>query len=217
MPNLATMLPAIIGVIVGAILTFFLGRLNYRRQIKMDLHIQRYKEGSEFVDALSRLIDRRYYYAQRLLWALESRDLEKVSNADKHYYAAVDEWNTSLRSNWNRTRLLVGIDFANQFLDYADESRTVTESLHYHFVAVHKIRQAVRGETISIDEAQAEIHNVGWHSWYFLEAVSSEFAQRATQLELLSTPKPHRLTPRLTTSGLSNHQAQPSRHSGQLS
>lgn len=194
--NIFSILPGVVGVIVGAVLTFYFGRTNHNRQVRLELHIQRYREGTAFIESLSRAIDKRCFLSQRFIWALETNDSAKIAKAEEEYMNEHMEWNINRGANWNKIRLLIGAQFAKEFLDYGDDNVDISESssLHYHFIRVHRYIRAVQNGTLDIQTASTEVVALSWHCWYFLEKITTEFATRASQLELLTVPSSHQST-----------------------
>jgi hypothetical protein len=139
--------------ILGGLFGYYLNRAAFKRQARLDLLKQRYQEGIAFLDDLSSQGDRRFFMLQRLLWAVDEQQPERLSRIETEYFQTVLDWNTALRSHCNKARLLVGQDFADEILDYADDHRPDDpRSLHYHFVKVHKdIHAAESGDLRSAD------------------------------------------------------------------
>jgi hypothetical protein len=110
--------------VVGGLFAYVFQWLSWRRQVRIDLFRQRYIEGTQLLEHLSSLVDRRYFRLQRLVWSLAGdAPQEKIEQREKEYFETVVEWNEKLRSIHNRLRLLVGDSIALQFLDYADDYR----------------------------------------------------------------------------------------------
>lgn len=95
----------------GALWNFFLNKSSWERQSKQELHRNIYKEGTQFFDDLSVLIGKRFFFLQRYLWAIESKEQEKIEEREKEYYEIVKEWNSKFWLNRNKIRILIGEQF----------------------------------------------------------------------------------------------------------
>lgn len=176
--------------VLGGLLTYAFQRLSWRRQAKLELYSQRYKDGNEFLDRLSSLIDRRYFALARLLWAVQEREpADKLAPREREYFETVVEWNNNLRAMHNRVRILVGEEKALAFLDYEDDYRQDSPgSLHYRFVLAHRALMAAKKDPASFGQAQLEADKLNWCLSSFLFDVTTVFAERANSLELLQFP-----------------------------
>src|SRR5262245_32401619 len=56
--------------VVGGFLAYIFQWLSWRRQVRIDLFRQRYVEGTQLLEQLSSIIDKRYFRLQRLMWAV---------------------------------------------------------------------------------------------------------------------------------------------------
>ena len=194
---LAGLVGGALGSSVGASLTFFYNRANFNRQARLELVKQRYQEGIALLEFVSSLVDRRFYYLQRLVWASGDGDAARIERIEKEYFQTVSDWNTSLRTCRNKMRLLVGPRFADRFLDYRDDHRgDHPDSLHYHFVLVH--RRVRAAQQLPADALlQDAVDQLNWHCSDFLEELTTEFAGRAVGLHLLDVPPVQLLRPRM--------------------
>jgi hypothetical protein len=176
--------------VLGGLVTYAFQRLSWRRQAKLELYSQRYRDGNEFLDRLSSLIDRRYYALMRLLWAVqESAPPETYDEREQAYFKTVIGWNNNLRAMHNRVRILVGEEKALAFLDYEDDYRQDDpRSLHYRFVAAHRALMAAKTDPEALDRAQSEADRLNWCLSSFLYDVTTVFAERANSLALLQFP-----------------------------
>lgn len=176
--------------VLGGLLTYAFQRLSWRRQAKLELYSQRYRDGNEFLDRLSSLIDRRYFALVRLLWAVqENASSDKYATRERAYFKTVVEWNDNLRAMHNRVRILVGEEKALAFLDYEDDYRQDDpRSLHYRFVAAHRALTAAKDDRAVVDKAQLEANKLNWCLSSFLFDVTTVFAERANSLALLQFP-----------------------------
>jgi len=175
--------------VVGGVLAYVFQWLSWRRQVRIDLFRQRYVEGTELLEQLSSMVDRRYFRLQRLIWAIEEGALpEKIAQREKEYFDAVVEWNEKLRSIHNRLRLLVGDSVALQFLDYADDYRQQDpQSLHYRFVKAHQAVLKAKDNRTNTASAKEEVDRLNWSVSRFAYDVTTVFMARASSLELLRT------------------------------
>lgn len=180
----------VLTTVLGGLLTYLFQRLSWKRQATLDLYRERYKEGTEFLERLSSLIDRRYFALQRFIWALEeAADEKRLSEREADYFQTVLEWNTSLRSIHNRIRLLIGEEQALDFLDYGDDYRPDQPlSLHYRFVLAHRAVMTARRDRAGLATALQEVDRLNWKLSSFLYDVTSLFTERAGNLTLLHMP-----------------------------
>jgi hypothetical protein len=176
--------------IAGAVLSNKLQRASWDRQTRLDLFKKRYEEGIQFLDSLSSLIGRRFFALQRLLWAMKHPDKYDLPETGRNYFEIVCEWNTHLRANRNKVRLLIGHEEANDFLDFGDEARLDTpQSIHYIIRKAHNTVIDVRDNKFDIDEAQLEVHKANVACTRFMERITDNFLVRATNLDLLQVPQ----------------------------
>lgn len=178
--------------LLGGVLAYLFQALSWKRQAKLDLFQQRYKEGTEFLERLSGLIDRRYFGLQRFFWAIESNaTAAKRATREREYFQTVVEWNHNLRSAHNRVRILIGEKEALAFLDYGDDFRPDDDpqSLHYKFVKAHKYVTAAKSDPSLVPEAKRAVDQLNWALSGFLYDVTTLFTQRAGSLSLLKPPR----------------------------
>lgn len=173
--------------LLGGWLGYLVQALSWKRQAKLDLFQQRYKEGTEFLERLSVLIDRRYFGLQRLFWAIESNvEAKKLAVREREYFQTVVEWNHNLRSAHNRIRILIGENEALAFLDYGDDFRLDDpRSLHYRFVKAHRAVTAAKSDPSLVLVAERAVYQLNWALSGFLYDVTTLFTQRASSLSLL--------------------------------
>ncbi len=170
--------------ILGGSLSWWFQHLSWERETRFELYSKRYDEGIIFLEDLSNLTDRRLYWLQQWLWAIEGKG--KLEEIESEYFKVGDEWNTRLRTNRNKIRLLIGERYANDFLHLANESKmNKTESIHSFFVKVHLLVLDVRAKRIKAAEAQLEISNLNRTCTKFLEELTNAFLKRASALQLL--------------------------------
>ena len=179
--------------VAGGILASLFQWLSWRREVRIDLYRQRYAEGTELLEQLSSIIDRRYFRMQQLMWAIaDPASQEKVATREAEYFAIVVEWNERLRSVHNNLRLLVGDAVALQFLDYADDYRQDDpESLHYGFVKAHRAVMRAKEDPNQVEAARAEVDRLNWRVSRFAYDATTLFVSRASSLTLLRTA-PHK-------------------------
>src|ERR1044072_5574104 len=176
--------------IAGAALSNKLQKASWERQTRLDLFKKRYEEGIQFLDSLSTLIGKRFFELQRLLWAMKHPDRYDLAEAGKSYFATVCEWNTHLRANRNKVRLLIGRDEANHFLDFRDEERLENpQSIHYIIRKAHNVVMDARDHKCDMAEAQQEVHRANVACTGFMERITDNFLVRATNLDLLQVPQ----------------------------
>jgi hypothetical protein len=180
----------VLTTVAGGLLTFVFQWMSWRRQAMIDLHRQRYTEGTKLLKDLCGLIDRRFYALQRLTWAVsDNPDDPSVKEREKEYFQTVIEWNQNLRSMHNLIRLLVGDEQATAFLDYADDYRMQDpQSLHYRFVAAHRAVLKARQDRELIAPAEELVRRVNHALSNFLYDITTLFTQRAETLALLKIP-----------------------------
>jgi hypothetical protein len=177
--------------LVGGVLTVLFQQYSWKRQARLDLYRQRYKDGTELLARVSSLIDRRYFALQRLIWAIDGRVAPmNLAQKEKDYFAIVIEWNGSLRALHNSIRLLIGEREALAFLDYEDDNRPVDpQSLHYRFVVAHRAVMHAKSDPAFAASARQQVDRLNWSLSSFLYDVTTIFATRAGTLELLANPE----------------------------
>ena len=175
--------------VLGGFVGYLLNQRSWQIETKYSLNRIRYDEGFKFLDGLSDEIGRRFYLLQRLLWAIEESDNGKASDREKEYFTSVVEWNSSFWRNRNNIRLLVSEEQANAFLNYSDDSAgDQPRSLHYKFVAAHRAVMNAKASRELLPQASKQIEELNWKSSVFLERLTTEFMQRAIELQLLEVP-----------------------------
>jgi hypothetical protein len=180
----------VLSSLLGGLVAYLFQQLSWRRQAKLDLYGQRYRDGNEFLDRLSSRIDRRYFALKRLLWAVEE-DAEpgKLAARERAYFKTVIEWNNNLRAMHNRVRLVIGEAEALAFLDYEDDYRQEDpRSLHYQFLLAHRALMQAKADRSLLDVARREADRLNWTLSSFLYDVTTLFAARANSLALLRVP-----------------------------
>lgn len=175
--------------VVGGLFARSLQERSWKRQTQVNLFRRRYEEGIQFLDEISKLIGRRSFALQRLLWSLDNRNDEQVARLQQENDRAVIAWNVNRYNNRNKIRLLVGDRQANEFLDYRDDlSPDSPASLHYTFVKVHRLVMRTRHGEVPTAEAQRELDVLNTRCSAFLESLTADFAARANALQLLRLP-----------------------------
>ena len=175
--------------LLGGMWGYVLKRRSWIEETRHSLYQARYEEGSKFLDELSELIGRRFYLLQRLLWAFEEQDAERIKICEVAYFDAVNDWNTLFWRNRNKIRLLVGEEQANAFLDYGDDYLgDRAQSLHYKFVLAHRKVIAAKAGAREFNEARRQVVELNWKCSVFLERLTSTFVERANELRLLEVP-----------------------------
>lgn len=178
---------------------YALQRLSWRRQARLDLHKQRYLEGSQLLEEVSSLADRRYFRLQRLVWAIsDNATADKLTEREREYFETVVEWNERLRSIHNRIRLLIGEKEALEFLDYDDEGRDEVKSMHYRFVRAHRIVLRAKEDSTVVSDAREVVDRLNWTVSRMAYDLTTLFMSRATSMALL---KPAALDGIATTDG----------------
>ena len=91
--------------------------------------------------------------------------------------------------NRNKIRLLVNEKQANSFLNYSDDNAGDNPtSLHYKFVTAHRAVLNAKASPQLSPIANKQVEELNWKASVFLERLTTEFLQRATQLQLLEVP-----------------------------
>jgi len=177
----------ILTTILGGALAYLFQSLSWRRQVKLDLFRQRYMDGTQLLEQLASMVDKRYWRLQRLVWVIAGgASPEKVAMREKEYFETVVEWNEKLRSVHNRLRLLVGEAEALQFLDYADDYRQEDPvSLHYRFVKAHRVVLQAKEDVSLAPVAKEEVDRLNWSVSRFAFDTTTLFMERASSLALL--------------------------------
>jgi hypothetical protein len=172
--------------VAEGILTYYIQKRSWNRQTKLDLYKRKYDEGIKFLDELSELIGNRLFFLQKLLWAINDNDTERIANIEKAYFPIVDAWNNRYYKNRNKIRLLVNEGSADSFLSYADDNKgDAPNSLHYKFVIAHRKVMASKTDRPILSPAGEKVRYLNYACSAFLENVTSEFTRRAEKLELL--------------------------------
>ena len=180
----------VLTTLAGGFISMLLKKALWQRQTRIDLYRKRYEEGTRFLDSLSQSIGTRFFALQRFLWAIGEVDDEKLKEIEASYFLTVRRWNSTYWTNRNKIRLLVGDQFAADFLDYRDDYRLeAPESLHYHFVKAHRYVMGVRKEKHTAQEAQKVVDTLNWVCSTILERLTTEFSRKAISLELLKLPE----------------------------
>ena len=180
-------------------------RLSWQRQVRLDLFRQRYAEGTQLLEQLSSMVDKRYFRLQRLIWSIaDGSPQETISTREHEYFEAVVEWNEKLESVHNRLRLLVGESVALQFLDYADDCRPDDpQSLHYRFVKAHRAVLKAKDDLPLALSAKQEVDSLNSAVSRFAFDTTTLFMARASALALLRAPSsPTEQSKARQTSGL---------------
>jgi hypothetical protein len=185
--------PILVGFVLTTVIGGFFGAwlqgTAWERQTQAALFQKRYEEGTKFLDDLSDLIGKRYFFLQRLVWRMEDPELGDVEKAFQEYDEVVKDWNVRLRTFRNKARLLIGEEFASLFLDYADDgNQEQPRSLHYRFVKAHRMMLAAKEGKIKAEEADQEVGNLNDVISLVIEQFATEFLNRARKLELLEVP-----------------------------
>jgi len=172
--------------VAGGVLAYLFQWFSWRRQARIDLFRQRYADGTQLLEQVSSMVDKRYFRLQRLIWAIGDSALpEKIAAIEQEYFDSVMEWNDKLRSVHNRLRLLVGDKKALQFLNYADDHRPdEPQSLHYSFAKAHRAVMRAKDDRAFAPEAMAEVDRLNWRVSQFAFDVTTLFMARASALEL---------------------------------
>jgi hypothetical protein len=180
----------VLTTVIGGVLAYLFQSLSWRRQVRIDLFRQRYVEGTQLLEQVSSMVDKRYFRLQRLLWVISDHaPPEKIAEREKEYFEAVVEWNEKLRSIHNRLRLLVDDSAALQFLDYGDDYRQeAPQSLHYRFVKAHRAVLKAKDDSALATSAKEEVDRLNWSLSRFAYDVTTLFMARASSLQLLRAP-----------------------------
>ncbi|MCW3061571.1 MAG: hypothetical protein JWQ02_3392 [Capsulimonas sp.] len=176
----------VLTTVLGSLITYFVQRISWQRQSRLELFRQRTKDGTDLLERLSSMIDRRAYRLQRLLWAIEeNRNYKTIAEREREYYEVVIEWNENLRSMHNGIRLLIGEDEAVSFLEYEDDFRESPQSLHYMFVVAHRAVLYAKKNPDAVFKARQAVDEVFWKLADFLYDATTVFTKRSSSLHLL--------------------------------
>jgi hypothetical protein len=179
----------ILTTIAGGVITFIFQQLSWRKEMRINLYQQKYRDGIELLAKLSTMVDTRFFALQRFTWALQERDENRIAAREKEYFESVVQWNQSLRSMHNGLRLLVGEEEALGFLDYADDQRQEQpSSLHYQFVAAHRTVMKAKANPNEVRLAEDIVERLNWSLSRFISGITTEFDRRAETLSLLRVP-----------------------------
>ena len=188
----------------GGLISSWLQRESWHRQTRVDLFRERYAEGAQFLDDLSKQMGTRWFQMQRYLWAIEDANNDKLGEIEADYFKTVAEWNATFWMNRNKVRLLVGepqakqfLDYesvgdtrAIQFLDYEDDRRPTNPcSIHYRFKEAHAYVLAAKQGGTAPERAQAKVDSLNLACTDFLEALTTDYLKRTASLQLLKLPE----------------------------
>ena len=186
---LLLLLGFVLSSLLGGLWAFILKRRSWAEETRHALYQARFTEGSKFLDDLSELIGRRFFLLQRLWWAIEEQDEEKVSACEKAYFPVVEQWNAQFWKNRNKIRLLVGEKQASSFLNYDDDhAGDEPQSLHYKFVIAHRKVMAAKRDRAKVSSAAKYVTELNWKCSVFVEQLTAVFVSRAASLQLLEPP-----------------------------
>lgn len=186
---LLLLLGFVLSSLLGGLWAFILKRRSWAEETRHALYQARFSEGSKFLDDLSELIGCRFFLLQRLWWAIEEQDDEKVTACEKAYFPVVEQWNAQFWKNRNKIRLLVGERQASSFLDYDDDhAGDEPQSLHYKFVIAHRKVMAAKRDRAEVSAAAKHVTELNWKCSVFLEQLTAVFVSRAASLQLLEPP-----------------------------
>ena len=146
------------------------------------------------MDDLAKLIGKRYFAIQQLLWVIQFNQKEGYNDIDQSFREITEEWNTVLRLNRAKIRLLIGESQASEFLNYEDDTRLETpQSLHYSFVRAHQLVVDVGRKKVAIQDAQRAVSHLNYMCSNYLEKLTNDFLSRASSLELLAPASSRRM------------------------
>lgn len=180
-------------LLVGFLLTTGVGTYFQvsasKRQAKRQLQIERYAEGTKFLNDLSELAGTRFFGLQRWLWAIKNPSSNDIGDERNSYFECVRLWNQRTWANRATLRLLVGEAQAELFLDYGDDERgDQPRSLHYLFHRAHQsVLDAERG-LFEPDKAQVILDDLSRRWSQYFDGATSHFLRRAVSLQLLEVP-----------------------------
>jgi hypothetical protein len=174
----------VLTTILGGLLSWWFQHLSWERETRLELYSKRYDEGVNFLEDISKLTEKRLYWLQQWLWAIEGRG--KLDEIEIEYFKVADEWNVRLRTTRSKIRLLIGEQYANDFLYYEDEAKMVkTKGIHSFFVKAHLLVLDVKAKRAKATEAQQEIDRLNRACTTFLEKLTNVFLKKASSLKLL--------------------------------
>lgn len=175
--------------VAGTLLTRVLQDRAWHRQTRVDLFRKRHEQGVDLLDQVSRLIGARTFTLQRLIWALSDGDQAAIKTWQSASGKIVFRWNVNRWNIRNKIRLLLGEPQATAFLDDRDYHYPETPaSIHYRFVRAHQYAIDAQQGRISVAVAQEELDVLQRICALFLEALTTEFTERANALDLLKEP-----------------------------
>lgn len=176
----------LMGSLAGGFVTFFFQNKRWEREVRLELHRKKYDEGVAFLDELSELIAKRFYYLQRIIWAISEGNQKLLDKYEPIYFEIVDQWNCKLYKNRTKLRLLLDEEMADSFLDYSDDKHLEQpKSLHYRFVLAHKKMKAAKQYNEMTEEVENATKQLNHNCSRFVEKVTIAFASKAKKLELL--------------------------------
>jgi hypothetical protein len=167
---------------------------TWEREKRFELLKRRLDAGTEFLDRLSDLMNRRVFGLQRFVWAVESGAISEAGRIWPEYYQTVIEWNRELNANRSRVLRLVGDAEARDFLEYGDEQRPFNPtSIHGRFKLAHDRAKSLRdcmakncpNKATLLQATQEALRELDIATDSFVERSTETFLNNMEQMELL--------------------------------
>ena len=186
----------IIGFILTSVAGTYLNNLyqqaTWEREKRFEILTRNLDEGTKFIEKLSDLMNRRFFGLQRVIWAAESKDKNKLLKIWDDYYGSVIEWNQQLNANHSRIERLSDVQLANYFMLAGDEFNGDNPlSIHGKFRIAHQrvllVRKCVLSNCDNIDEkisfAHSALTNLDINIDKFIFLFTDVFVRQAEKLE----------------------------------
>ena len=188
---LVSVIVSFITALIVALITHRLRISAWKQESRHSLFKARYEDGVKFLEDFSRMLGKRHFLLQRLVWSLDNGIVsgESFDAKMKEYYEVVKEWNFNLWSYRNKIRLLLGEGFAREFLDYSDDNRANDKhSLHYIFQATHDLFLAKVRDPIATKDDRIPMDSLNKRCSAYLERLTSAYMLSADNLVLVQHP-----------------------------
>ena len=124
--------------LVGQYLASVYQENAWYRESQHELFRQEIGEATKVLEEVTGDISKRAYAMQKLHWALESTDKQRIKQASKEYLAIKDNWNIKVIIYRNKLKRLVDSDLAYILLD-SDNGKNVPKdaSVQAAFINAH--------------------------------------------------------------------------------
>ena len=124
--------------IVGTYLNNSFQKSSWEREKRFKILSYNLEQGTDYIENISDLMNRRFMGLQRVMWAIERKNKKDIEKIWDEYYLSVIEWNHELNANRSRIIRLAGYGTANIFWKPGDEHNMENPiSIHGKFRVAH--------------------------------------------------------------------------------